>query len=115
MSHGPLIRRPEIVRTTTPAEFSTIRHPACSPAEVPAFGPLVGRLPTTTVPFRNIARTVVRPTPPGQRWWAVSLIVANTDCCPVGLICMMVEPVPCSLLLLLKLLTSTASRWRFPD
>ena len=35
---------PEMVRTTFPDEFRTIRHPACSPAEVPASGPLVGRL-----------------------------------------------------------------------
>src|SRR5579864_9110489 len=102
MSHGPLINEPKKVSTGLPELSSTIRHPACAVFEEPS---VVGKLPTITHPVRNTVRAVVSPTPPGQEPGSVAaLIWANTVSPPLGAISTIVVPVPCRLLLPLKLL-----------
>ena len=108
MSHGPLIPGPVNVSRTRPRLSSTIRQPE------PEMAPfLVGSEPTMTQPLRSAVRAVVRPTPPGQLG-RLRLIFANTHWWPDGVTSTMVVPVPCTLALLLKLLTRTLPRNRSP-
>src|SRR5271168_3860253 len=107
MSHGPLIAPPAHVSTRLPDESRTRRQPAPMPCGVPTLA-VVGRLPTTTHPPGSTESAVVSPIPPGhgpavEAW----LICANWVTVPSGISCTMVVPVPCALLLLLKLLTRT--------
>ena len=108
MSHGPLMSPPANVSRTWPHRSSTIRQPA--PDTLP---PWVGSEPTITQPLRSTERAVVRPTPPGQpaRW---RFTLANSDMRPRGVICTIVVPVPCVLVLSLKLLTRTLPWRRLP-
>src|SRR4029077_7219443 len=99
MSQGPLMPRPANVSRTWPQRSSTIRQP--DPDTLP---PLVGSEPTITQPLRSTVSAVVRPTPPGQPR-RCRLTVANSETWPCGVICTIVVPVPCTLALLLKLLT----------
>ena len=71
----------------------------------------VGSEPTTTQPLDSATRAVVSPTPPGHDG---SLTEANRLALPCGETCTMVVPVPCALAELLKLLTSTSPRYRWP-
>src|ERR1700722_9211819 len=76
---------------------------------------VVGRLPTTTQPPGSTDSAVVKPIPPGHgpdvdAW----LIWANWVTVPSGISWTMVDPVPCALLALLKLLTSTPPCTRSP-
>src|SRR5580704_715874 len=95
-----------MVFLTLPHWSRTIRQPG---PEMALF--TVGSEPTITQPLRSTTRAVVRPTPPGQE---LSLIPANSDILPCGLTCTMVVPVPCALVLSLKLLTSTSPRCKRP-
>ena len=106
MSQGPLMPWPVNVSRTCPHRSSTIRQP--DPDTLP---PLVGSEPTITQPLRSTVSAVVRPTPPGQPR-RCGLTLANSETWPCGVICTMVVPVPCTLALLLKLLTRMLSRCR---
>src|SRR5215469_11439951 len=104
MSHGPSMPYPVMVFLTLPHGSRTIRQPA------PEKAPLtVGSEPTITQPLGSATRAVVRPTPPGHDG---SLTLANRLALPPGETCTMVVPVPCALVLSLKLLTSTLPRYR---
>jgi hypothetical protein len=95
-----------MVFLTLPHWSRTIRQPG------PEMAPFcVGSEPTITQPLRSTTRAVVRPTPPGH---LLSLMPANSETLPRGLTCTIVVPVPCTLALLLKLLTSTSPRYRRP-
>src|SRR5581483_4038131 len=102
MSHGPLISPPLSVLTTLPLELRTVSAPAVMLADMP---PGAGRLPTTTTPFGSSTSAVVRPT-------ALALVgrgtTANTCALPLGETSMMLDPVPCWFLELLKFETSTS-------
>src|ERR1700692_52424 len=112
MSQGPLMGPPEIVSTGLPELSSTIRQPACAVAEVPS---VVGRLPTITQPLFSATSAVVSPRPPGQGPGSESgLREANGVTIPDGETSTIVVPVPCALVLLLKLLTSTSPFTRLP-
>src|SRR5512135_2441989 len=112
MSQGPLIGAPEMVSTGFPVLSSTIRQPAWAVAGVPS---VVGRLPTITHQERSATRAVVSPTPPGHAPGNVpASIWAKRPAVPFGATWTIVEPVPCRLLSLLKLLTRTLPAFRFP-
>jgi len=95
-----------IVLIGMPWLLSTMRHPAGS--AVGSAPPVaVARLPTTTQPPGRMPSAVVSPTPPGQDRPAGSFArLANSCIEPVGDTCTSVVPVPWTLDLLLKLLTS---------
>src|SRR5215469_7303397 len=106
MSHGPLMPYPVMVFLTLPHWSMTIRQPP------PERAPLaVGSEPTITQPLGSATRAVVRPTPPGQ---ARSATVANRLALPPGETWTNVVPVPWTLPLLLKLLTSTLPLCKSP-
>ena len=112
MSHGPLISLLVIVSRTRPRLSSTSRQPAFAVAAVPS---VVGRLPTTTQPEDSTDSAVVSPIPPGHRPGSrAALMPANRAVMPVGLICMIVVPVPWALEAALKLLTRTQPWCRRP-
>ena len=73
----------------------------------------VGSEPTITQPVGSATSAVVRPMPPGHAPPRCGT-VANTDCWPPGVTWTIVEPVPCALAALLKLLTSTLPAVRLP-
>src|SRR6185437_6883419 len=103
---GPSMPCPAMVSRTCPRGSRTIRQPG------PEMAPfLVGSEPTTTQPERSDTRAVVRPTPPGHDG---SVTWANSVALPPGETWTMVVPVPCTLALLLKLLTSTLPRCKAP-
>src|SRR5215467_3966211 len=114
MSHGPSMFLPVMVFTGVPWLFSTMRHPAGSPE---GSAPLaeVGRLPTTTQSPGRMPSAVVSPTPPGHDRPAGSFArLANRCGEPAGDTCTSVVPVPWTLDLLLKLLTSVSPATSWP-
>src|SRR6202042_597473 len=91
---------------------STSRQPALAVAAMPF---VVGRLPTTTQPPCRMLSAVVRPIPPGQApGRGLALIRGKVVRDPRGETWTIVVPVPCRFFLLLKLLTRTLPRCRWP-
>src|ERR1019366_3889265 len=114
ISHGPLMSWLTQVAAGAPWLLSTMRQPVGFTAgKVPPL--VVGRLPTTTQPPGSTASPVVRPTPPGHGSDDGSVPSrAKGRAEPSGEISTMVLPVPCTLALLLKLLTRTSPRTSLP-
>src|SRR5215469_7344833 len=101
-----------MVSRTRPRLLSTIRQPAFAVAAIPFVD---GVLPTTTHPPGSMSSAVVRPTPPGHGPGSLAFVMcANTVRWPPGEISTIVDPVPCWLALLLKLLTRTSPRFSLP-
>src|SRR5580658_7817628 len=113
-SQGPTMSLLVMLSTGVPLSLSTMRQPTgLSPGRAPPAA--VGRLPTTTQPPGRMPSAVVRPIPPGHDMpagscenWANKLVE------PLGETWTMLVPVPCTLALLLKLLTRVSPATRAP-
>ncbi len=109
MSHGPLMSAAVYVATTRPRASSTVSAPARAALDFP---PGAGRLPTTTNPSRSATSAVVKPTAGVDVGLGTT---ANTRAAPEGDTSTMLDPVPCSFLALLKLLTRTSPLISLPS